>query len=308
MPEEKTCCYGIKYSDIPDIHEDGSENIRYDNPDFPIFCRRNFIPGKRVLVGMSVHWHSDVEFIYIKKGFVSYQLNDRIIRLNEGEGIFVNSRQLHMIILEDNDCVLDCIIFNPVILCSSKHIEEKFVHPVISNLSVPYMILHENVPWEGKVLEALSRLYELSEKKDCELEMMKTVYDIWSFIYENIPGNDLEYERYDGGLETIQRMIACIEEHYKENITLDMLSCAGGVGRTACTKLFKRYLNCTPIEYIRHYRIAKGIELLQNTDMTVTEIAYETGFSGASFFTKTFRKITGISPSQLKKGGFADVY
>ena len=54
---------------------------------------------------MSVHWHSDVEFIYIKKGFVSYQLNDRIIRLNEGEGIFVNSRQLHMIILEENECL-----------------------------------------------------------------------------------------------------------------------------------------------------------------------------------------------------------
>ena len=55
MSEKKAnrCC--PRYSDIPDIREDGSENIRYDNPDFPLFCRRNFIPRKRILPGMSVH-------------------------------------------------------------------------------------------------------------------------------------------------------------------------------------------------------------------------------------------------------------
>ena len=62
--EKAESCYP-KYSDMPDIKEDGSENIRYDNPDFPLFCRRNFIPARQILVGMSVHWHSDIEFVYI---------------------------------------------------------------------------------------------------------------------------------------------------------------------------------------------------------------------------------------------------
>lgn len=307
MSEKKAnrCC--PKYSDIPDIREDGSENIRYDNPDFPLFCRRNFIPRERILKGMSVHWHSDVEFIYIKKGSAFYQLNGCVVRMEEGEGIFVNSRQLHMLILDDNECLLDCIIFHPMLLCASKHIEEKFVYPVISNASAPYVLLHESVPWEGEVLTRLSLLFELSKKGDCELEMLKTVYDIWALLCRNIPKKPQKSNEYDGGFEIIKRMTAYIEENYSKTVTLDLLCRAGGVGRTACTKLFRKYVNTTPIDYVRRYRIAKSIELLQGTDKTVTEIAYETGFAGVSFFAKTFKKATGITPGQLRKGGWMDV-
>ena len=302
MPEKKTSYYYPKYSDIPDIKEDGSESIRYDNPDFPLFCRRNFIPGKAILPGMSVHRHSDVEFVYIKRGSTFYQLNGRTVKIKEGEGIFVNARQIHMITAGDEDCLLYCVIFHPMLLCASKHIEEKFVFPVVSNSAAPYVLLHENVQWERKVLTGLSLLYELSKKEDCELETVKIVYDIWKLLYDNMQGNVLKDTKYDGGFEIIKRMIACLEEHYRENVTLELLCRAGGVGRTACTKLFQKYLNATPIDYVRRYRIAKSIELFQSTDNTITEIAYETGFSGASFFAKTFKEITGITPGQLRKG------
>ena len=306
MPENNKKDYYPKYSDIPEIKKDGSENIRYDNPDFPLFCRRNDIPANFVPLKMSLHWHSDVEFIVMKKGSAFYQLNGCTVRLDEGDGIFVNSRQLHMIIAGDDDSLLDCIIFHPIILCSSKHVEEKFVYPVISNASVPYHLLHHNIPWEKEVLSRLSFLYELSCEGDCEIEMMKTIHEIWNFLYHNIPRQPSKKNAYDGGFEITKKMIAYIQEHYAETITLDMLCRAGGVGRTACTKLFQKYANTTPINYVRHYRVAKSIELLQNSDMPVTQIACETGFSGASFFAKTFKEITGITPGQLKKGGWTD--
>lgn len=292
------------YSDIPDIKEDGSENIRYDNPDFPVFCRRNFIPAGVILIGMSVHWHSDIEFVYIKKGSAYYQLNGEIVKMKAGEGIFVNSRQLHVIIPSEEDCALDCVIFSPIILCSSKHIAEKFVASLISEEAAPYLLLHESVAWERRLLKNLSTLYELSVKENCELKMMERIYRIWELLYENLPRRaaDKKEKPKSDGFECIKRMIAYIQENYRENITLDSVCRAGGVGRTACTKLFSQYVNSTPIDYLRHYRISKSIELLTGTDLTVTQIAYETGFSGASFFAKTFRRITGITPCQLRSG------
>lgn len=303
MLEEMTADYGPRYSDIPDIKEDGSESIRYDNPDFPLFCRRNFIPAKLIPPGMTIHWHSDLEFIYIKEGSAFYQLNGCMVKMEAGEGIFVNAKQLHMLIAGDEDCVLDCIIFHPMILCASKHMEEKYVHPIISNPSVPYLLLHENTPWEGTLLANLSLLYELSEQEDCELEMLKTVCDIWQLLYDNIPRLPSKTNKYDGGFEIIKRMIAYIQEHYSESITLHDLCLAGGVGKTSCAKLFQKYVSTTPIDYIRHYRVAKGIELLHETDMPITKIAQETGFGGTSFFAKTFKEITGITPRQMRKGG-----
>ncbi|MCI7042147.1 MAG: AraC family transcriptional regulator [Lachnospiraceae bacterium] len=177
-----------------------------------------------------------------------------------------------------------------------------FVYPIISNPSVPYVILHESVIWEREVLTRLTKLYELSVQKDCELEMLKVVCDIWKLLYDNLPRSVSKNKQYDGGLEIIRRMILYIQEHYKERINLNQLCREEGVSRTACTKLFLKYVNVTPIDYVRHYRIAKSIELLQSTDKTITEIAYETGFSGTSFYAKTFRKITGITPRQLRKG------
>ena len=307
MSVEKEDFCEMRYSDIPDIREDGSENIRYDDPDLPIFCRRNDIPARCILSGMSVHWHSDVEFICIRKGSAFYQLNGSSVKLNAGEGIFVNSRQLHMLVMGDEDCQLDCIIFHPLIVCSSKHIEEKYVYSVISNVAVPYLLLHESVPWERELLESLSLMYELSLKEDSELSMMCAVYKIWELLYKNIPGNASASGRYDDGFRTIKLMIAYIQDNYKGTVTLNGLCRAGGVGRTACTKLFERYVNCTPIEYVRRYRISKSIELLRSTDLTVTEVAFETGFSGTSYFIKTFKEMTGITPVQLKKEGMPDV-
>ena len=307
MPENNKKEYYPKYSDIPEIKKDGYENIRYDNPDFPLFCRRNDIPANFVPLKMSLHWHSDVEFICIRKGHAFYQLDDYTVRMNTGEGIFVNSRQLHLIVLGDEECQLDCIIFHPMLLCSSKYIEEKYVHPIISNPSVPWLLFHDSIPWEKSVLTKLSLLYELSKKKNTELEMIKTTFEIWKLLYDHVPGIVSESHSCNESYAVFQKMVACIQTHYREPISLNMLCKAGGMGRTACTKIFQKYANSTPIDYVRHYRIAKSIELLQSTDMSITKIAYETGFSGASFFTKTFKEITGITPGQMKKGGFIDV-
>lgn len=291
-----------EHYDLPDIKADGSENIRYDNPDFPVFCRRNYIPAKSILIGMWAHWHSDIEFIYIRKGSAFYQLNGETIEMKAGEGIFVNSRQLHVLVPGDEDCLLDCVIFSPIILCSSKHIGESFISPLISDTVAPYLILHEKVAWERKVLKNLSILYELSVKENCELKMMERIYRIWGLLFENLPRNEkAKKERIkNDGLECIKRMIAYIQEKYMDNITLETICRVGGVGKTSCEKLFSEYVSSTPIDYLRRYRISKSIELLTGTDLTVTRIAYETGFSGASFFTKTFRRITGTTPLEFR--------
>ena len=57
----------------------------------------------------------------------------------------------------------------------------------------------------------------------------------------------------------------------------------------------------SPVDYLRYYRIEKSLEILRGTDNTITEIAYETGFSGASYFAETFRKYIGCSPLQFRE-------
>ena len=57
----------------------------------------------------------------------------------------------------------------------------------------------------------------------------------------------------------------------------------------------------SPIEFVRQFRVSKSMELLKNTYLSITEIAYEVGFNNASFYTETFKKLRGITPKEFRK-------
>ena len=63
---------------------------------------------------------------------------------------------------------------------------------------------------------------------------------------------------------------------------------------------FKEIINRSPNDYLVEYRIDKSIDLIMKTDMKMTEIAYECGFNGSSYFAETFKKIVGVSPREYK--------
>lgn len=66
-------------------------------------------------------------------------------------------------------------------------------------------------------------------------------------------------------------------------------------------KLFKASMGLTPAEYARNFRIAKSMELLENTDRPVAQIAAELGFSDSSVFSRLFKQVAGISPTAFKR-------
>ena len=96
-------------------------------------------------------------------------------------------------------------------------------------------------------------------------------------------------------------MIAFIELHYKEKITLSDIASSGNICKTSCYTIFKKFTGRTPVEYLNFHRLRKSIELMKSTDMTLTQICYESGFSGSSYFAESFRKAFGCSPSEYKK-------
>lgn len=73
-------------------------------------------------------------------------------------------------------------------------------------------------------------------------------------------------------------------------IMLKDISSSGNCCKTKCTSLFQKYLNTSPMVYLNRYRLEKSVFLLQNTTMSVTEIAYTCGFSNSSYFCELFHK------------------
>mgnify|MGYP000329186003 CR=1 FL=1 len=71
-------------------------------------------------------------------------------------------------------------------------------------------------------------------------------------------------------------------------------------------RFFKKYTGKTCIQFIKNYRLEKAYNLLKNTDLPVTQISFDVGFSNVSYFCKNFREYCGCSPEQYRKGGMTD--
>ena len=86
-----------------------------------------------------------------------------------------------------------------------------------------------------------------------------------------------------------------------QHLTLADIALSGACCKSRCSLLFKKYLRDTPITYTTKLRLRKSLLVLLASDKTITDIAYEYGFGGASYYCETFKKYYGTSPLLYKK-------
>lgn len=92
-----------------------------------------------------------------------------------------------------------------------------------------------------------------------------------------------------------------IDRHFKENITLDMLSELAHVNKYYLVHSFSKEYGISPINYLISRRIRESRYLLGSTDHSLSQISHMLGFSSPSYFSQSFRRLEGISPLEYRK-------
>ena len=101
--------------------------------------------------------------------------------------------------------------------------------------------------------------------------------------------------------EFIQKIHAIIEKHIDNpDFLIDDFAQAANMGRTIFYKKIKGITNYSPNEYLRIIRLKKAAELLKTTDMNVSEIAYRVGFNDPDYFSKCFKELFAMRPTQFR--------
>lgn len=91
-----------------------------------------------------------------------------------------------------------------------------------------------------------------------------------------------------------------LHAHFTEDISLQTLSNVFYISQYHLCREFKRYTNSTIIQYLNSLRIIEAQKLLSETDMSVTDIGKQVGFSSLTHFGRIFKSVTGVSPKQWK--------
>lgn len=286
------------------FNADFSETISYNNPLFPAYIGYDILSSYPDYSGVS-HWHKDLEFILIKKGSMTYNVNGELVELPEGSGIIVNSRQLHYGFSTDHkECEFICILLSPELLSGNEWFYQHYIEPVAENSLYPYLYLGEEV-WKKSVLEKLDELYStaavLPGQELPYFTLLEIFLSVMKTLYKNLDVKKHDTAKESNELISLKNMISYIEEHFTQRITLEQIALAGACCKSRCSLLFQKYLRETPMTYITKLRLRKSLAALLDSDKSITDVAYGYGFCGVSYYCETFRKYYGISPLQYRK-------
>ncbi len=114
------------------------------------------------------------------------------------------------------------------------------------------------------------------------------------------------YEMRFRGINSVQviNAIKFINSHIDERITLTVVAEHLGITMSHLSHIFKNATGEKISKYILIRKLDASLVMLKNTKLSVSEISYRLKFTSQSYFTKTFKKILGISPRQYRSGKF----
>lgn len=98
----------------------------------------------------------------------------------------------------------------------------------------------------------------------------------------------------------LQFVLDYIRNHITDKILVDDLSARSHMNRSAFFKLFKDQFGITPVEYINRERVRLAKHLLTDSNLSVTEISWQSGFNDPNYFVRLFKKVEGITPGAYR--------
>ncbi len=133
----------------------------------------------------------------------------------------------------------------------------------------------------------------MQEKYESAIEALENVKN----MYDSFVSQDLNSKQQSA----LYKVDSYIKRNYDKNITLQKLSGELNENRNMITRLFKGANGNTFNEILLNVRVMKACDLIMNSDMMIGEVANAVGYSDACYFSKRFKSIMGISPTDYRK-------
>lgn len=258
-------------------------------------------PGKRTYFE---HYHTSFEISTICSGEGIYWVNGKMYHFKKDDVFLLGSDEPHFLveIFDGEDFNLLNMQIEPRFLWSDSRFEGSHLLKIFYGRNERFENrLDRTNPTTAWIKDMILKAEKEFRDKDFEYAFMikMAVFEILikaarEYNYVNLNEPQM---RHTGILSQLEQAMEYIDRNIGNPLTLDDLAREAYMNRSYFSTIFKKFNGISPWEYITIKRVEKSIDLLQTTELSKIEIAAECGFSSASNFYKTFRKITGKQPS-----------
>lgn len=248
------------------------------------------------------HWHSAAEFMLILKDDCKVSVEYEEYTLNKGDVFLIWPRQHHSIISNpDNGIMLvqfaSGLVENNLDLTSSARFLYK-CHRLEPDKEP------EMNSYVAERLRLIGYLYENKEyfsESKCKIAICEILLRLGEFVIDNNRENIRELNDMDPSTKRIMEALSFIDEHATENITQNDVADQVGLSPYYFSRLFKKHAGKNFPAYLSEVRVKIAMAMLTDGSMSITEVAFQSGFQSITAFNKIFRNVLGCSPRQYRK-------
>ena len=286
---------------IPE-YESYHEKKSHFDADFPYNTYLCSIPLD--FANVPLHWHDEVEFIYIKKGSGNISVDFTTYEVQAQDIALIFPGQLHAISgLPDQRMEYENIIFHPGLLdtTGADTSFHSFLQPLFSMQLVCPTILTKKDSCYTTVRNCLDHNDNICMEFPAgyPLAIKGNLFSIFFTLYTNYA--DKKRAPSSGkNMEKLKSVIKYMELHYSSPMSIADMADLAGFSESHFMKFFKQTMGVSFTSYLNSYRLTMAGRLLLQSDDTVLSIATSVGFDNLSYFNRAFKKQFGMTPSAYR--------
>ena len=265
-------------------------NIRHEiiKRDYTIRCNNRGCRG-------TPHWHQRLELLLVKSGRYSVTVRRETVEAKPGDVFVIQSGVIHSIqSLEEDGNLYVCTFRNSVLRTVQTAIPPVRTH-------IPKAALEAKGIYD-RVCHLFSEIHREMHSGETytELTVPGQIQLLFGILARNFEGEASQGTMED--LPEFQRILSYISENFREAISLKDIAKQLNYSASYVSELF---VSCTGVNfktYLDSIRVHEAVTLLTTTKETISTVSTRCGFENIRTFNNTFRRITGQSPSQFRKG------
>ncbi len=234
-----------------------------------------------------LHWHDYLEFELVVSGQIRHGSNDRSYLLEAGDAHVICYHDYHELAAL-TDVTLFCL-----------HIRSDFLDAELLEY-LNYNSMH--CRFDAEELAEIVRMLHTVVRETAAAQPLgerlvkNTVEEILIRLMRKAQPKERVYTPLP-----IQRLVAYVNEHFSEDITLARVADALSFSADHLGRLMKKQLGCTYNEYVNRLRLKHACRLLRHTALTVGEVAFASGYGSVEYFTYVFKKTLQITPGEYRR-------
>ena len=253
-----------------------------------------------------VHWHDEFEIIYVRSGFLTVSISGESYIGKTGEAFVVSPGNLHLMGAQTGTVDYYTFLFplKYISFRTDDMLDEKLLEPLNSG----HLMICPRVKDTAKELcEQLIEIYE-AKKDESESKIttqVRTKIILLQFILE-MWKKGFVIENDTNGRNTVEKeMVSYIQQNFTGKISLREFGEQFHLSEKYISRYFKEHFHITLSQYVTYLRLEHAKQLLQDTDIPVTDVAMQSGYQNVSYFIRSFQKAYAVSPLKKKKNNYS---